>query len=101
MAVWGGGQKQTLIKDNLFAILPNGSNAVAVLGLGHMSLKNGYVVRLDRDISGRWKAFHIGQLPAHPQGLRQLRHRLYVVWSIGRAIVFSPDGILGLASCER
>jgi hypothetical protein len=88
-------------KENVIAILRDGDNAVAILGLSHMGLDYGFAMSLTRSPTGAWIMSKTIQFFAEPEAIAALGDRKFAVMSAGRAVVFSSgDGILGLATCK-
>jgi hypothetical protein len=108
---------------NVEGIRPSRDGAVAVIGSGgawtsydekrgvnsnppveSITVSNGaggsgYALALHRDASGAWRVREIAPFPRAAFDLDTLGRGLFVAWSGNRAIIFTEDGISGVAQC--
>jgi len=95
------GESIEIINFNVVAILRDGEDAVAILGLAHMGFDDGYAVSLARRAAGSWTVTRTMQLLARPEAVAALKNGRFAVLNADRAVVLSSgEGILGLANCE-
>jgi HEAT repeat protein len=99
--VWqpDGGGPQTIHQDDVVGIARDGDDAIVAVGLAHEALDYGYVLRIGRAPDGSWSLTEIARLPGAPDRLVAINDKLFAVSSAGRVVVFSRQGILGLARC--
>jgi HEAT repeat protein len=104
---WGGdltwhpvnGQGQLLLEHNVIAMEPAEGGAIVLFGLAHLSINDGYAVRVrQRDDGGR-SLSEIARLPSMADALATIGPNLLAAWSENRVIVFSDQEIVGLAKC--
>lgn len=93
------GEAQTLIKDNVIAIEPSESGAIALFGLAHMGLARGYAVRVRKRDDGGWSLSEVARLPSSAEALATIGPGLFAAWSEDRVVVLSDQEIVGLARC--
>lgn len=104
---WGGelvwrsskGEPHSLRKDNVVGIERDGDGVVALFGLNHMGLAYGYALNIDQTLGGKWKLTEVARLPAEADALAAIGPGIFAAWSSGRVVVFSRQGIQGLAAC--
>jgi hypothetical protein len=70
---------QTIIDENVLAIVQRGSRIFAVTGLDHGGLNRGYIWEVMQSDDGRWTARRLWRLPGMPY-----------------EVVAAPDGTIGL-----
>ena len=92
------GPGTVLVRDNVQGLARSSSGFVAVTGLAHLFLSNGWLRRGSYEV-GAWRMHRVAYLPAAPRGLAVIPHGLYATWIYGRAFVFTEDRLLGVASC--
>jgi hypothetical protein len=105
---WGGGlewsassgARQTLIRDNVSALEPIDGGVLALSGLAHLSINYGYVTRVLRTATG-WDVQEIARLPSQFSSISTVGADTYAAWSTRRVVIFSGQGMLGLAECQR
>jgi len=105
---WGGGltwsprsgQSQTLVNDNVRSLEPIEGGVLALGGLAHLSFNYGYVVRV-RLNGTAWDVREIVRLPNRFGAITSIGPHTYAAWSFKRVVIFSEDGILGMAACQR
>jgi hypothetical protein len=105
---WGGGLEwsptlgttQTLLKDNVGALEPIDGGVLALSGLAHLDSNYGYVTRARRTASG-WDVQEIARLPSRFSSISTIGPDSYAAWSARRVVIFSGQGVLGLAECRR
>ena len=106
---WGGelswqprkAKPAVIDKENVIAILKDGDNAVAILGLSHMGLDYGRAISIRRKSDGTWGTGRLIQFFAEPEAVTALGGGRFAVLNAGRVVVFSSEeGILGLAACK-
>jgi hypothetical protein len=126
---WGGGlfwrqswhvTKKSLYAINVAGIEPSGDGAVASFGeVGpyrsyqkiptppgeeSISISNGpsgygFVLLATRDAAGEWHLTEIARLPRAADAISTIAPDLFAALVGGRVVVFSRQGILGLATC--
>jgi hypothetical protein len=105
---WGGGltwsprsgKPQTLVSDNVRSLEPIEGGVLALGGLAHLSFDYGYVVRV-RLNGTAWDVREIVRLPNRFDAITSIGPQTYAAWSFKRVVIFSEDGILGMAACQR
>lgn len=70
---------QTVIDENVLAIVPRDGRIFAVTGLDHGGLNSGFIWEVARSNEGRWSARRLWRLPGMPY-----------------EVVAAPDGTIGL-----
>jgi hypothetical protein len=93
------GQEQSIIKDNVMAIVPTEGGAIVLFGLAHLGSAHGYAVRVSQRDDGGWSLSEAARLPGRADALATIGPRLFAAWSDGRVVVFSEQEIVGLATC--
>jgi hypothetical protein len=118
-----GRKPSSIFRTNVIAVAPAGGGAVAAFGevgaykeydpnppklpdgLEDITISNGpsgygFVLSVTRDGAGNWKLAEIARLPRSPDKMKAVAPGLYAAWSGNRAVVFSKQGIEGLATCR-
>ena len=93
------GQEQSIIKDNVVAIVPAEGGAIVLFGLAHLGLAHGYAVRVSQRDDGGWSLSEAARLPGRADTLATIGPKLFAAWSDGRVVVFSDQEIIALAAC--
>jgi HEAT repeat protein len=114
---WESGSAKPLFvaNGNVEGIQSSGDGAIATIGsggvwtdyseaAGSFTISNGpggsgYALELRRDAAGAWRVKEIARFPRAAFGLENIGRDLFVAWSGNRAIVFTPDGVAGVAQC--
>ena len=94
-----GGEPQSIAGGNVHDMAPDGDGALVLFGLAHMTTVEGYVVRVAPDGQGGWLRTMIARLPGDGYQLASLGDGVWAVATRQGAVVFTRDGILGLADC--
>lgn len=105
---WGGrlewspssGVSQTLLSDNVSALVPVGGGILALAGLAHMASNYGYVVQAKQTAMG-WDVQELARLPGQFSAISAIGPDSYAAWSHRRVVIFSERGVLGLAECHQ
>jgi hypothetical protein len=88
-----------LLKHNVVAIEPTEGGAIVLFGFAHLSLVDGYAVRVSRRGDGGWSLSEVARLPSRADALATIGPNLFAAWSENRVVVFSDQEIVGLATC--
>ena len=75
------------------------SQAIETVNVGNGPGGGGYALAIRRDQTGAWRVKQIARFPRAAFGLKSIGRDLFAVWSGNRAIVFTPNGIAGVAPC--
>jgi HEAT repeat protein len=104
---WGGdltwkpviGRAQLLHRHNVVAVETAETGAIVLFGLAHMGFVDGYAVRVSRRGDGDWSLSEVARLPSTADALATIGPNLFAAWSENRVVIFSDQGIVGLAKC--
>lgn len=89
-----------MVDDNIRSLEPIEGGVLALGGLAHMSFDYGYVVRVRLNRTA-WDVREIVRLPNRFNAITSIGPHTYAAWSFKRVVIFSEDGILGMAACQR
>lgn len=95
-----GGGTVLLHEDNVLALYKDGKDAVAIFGLSHMASSSGYALAVHKSENGDFLLREIARFPSAAYQSKSIGNGLFAVNANGRVVVFSSDGILGLATCQ-
>lgn len=106
---WGGelvfvgddGRFQEILDDNVEDIHRLGDGIVAIVGLAHMSLNDGAIMKLERAADGQWQAHRWRVLPGAPGGSVVTREGIIVPVVGGGAILVDAGGGMRMVDCPR
>ncbi len=93
-----GGATAVLLKDNIQSVINTNDGVMALAGLAHLSLDEGYVVGATFE-QGAWRLREVAQLPGQFYSVGPAGSHTYAAFSFDRVVVFTPEKILGLAKC--
>lgn len=95
-----GRKPELILEDNVIAMEPDGEATMVLFGLAHLGSDYGYVVRVTRTGDSGWHLAEVARLPSEADVLATIGPGRFAAWSAGRVVVFTKDGIEGLAACE-
>ena len=107
---WGGelahipvqGEINVLAADNIDDIFYLGDRIVALAGMAHMMINQGFLLRVEKNDTGRYTATVWKRLPAAPETMALIEgQRLLVHTDGGGSVIVDRDGEMRMAECLR
>lgn len=94
-----GSKTEVIFRDDVVGMANDGDGAMVLFGLAHLTLAYGYVLRVVQT-SDDWNLSEVAQLPAEAEALTTLAPGTFAALSRNRVVVFTREGILGMAACD-
>jgi len=107
---WGGelvhlpasGASQVVYDENIDDIFLLGNRLVATTGLAHMISNSGFLLRVDKNDTGRYRAVLWKRLPAAPESSWLIEGgRLLVNTLDGGSVIIDANGGIRMAKCRQ
>ena len=91
-----------LAADNIDDIFYLGDRIVALAGMAHMMINQGFLLRVEKNDTGRYTATVWKRLPAAPETMALMEgQRLLVHTDGGGSVIVDRDGEMRMAECLR
>lgn len=94
-----GATRQSILNENILALVKQGNRIIVVTGLNHMIIDEGYILEISRGSGGLWTAKRLWRLPGAPTHIVMTSDGTIGLHGYFGSVLYKPDDTLEWLAC--